>query len=53
MLRTLIIVSVFGVLVCGCSVDETIRQNAYVHNKTAEMAKAVAAGEEVSALWKR
>jgi len=48
MLRNLIIVSVFGLFVCGCAVDEVVRQNAYLHNKTAEMAKAVANTEEVS-----
>ena len=48
MLRNLIIFSVFGLFVCGCTVDEVVRQNAYLHNKTADMAKAVANTEEVS-----
>ena len=34
--------------VCGCSVDEALRQNAYLHNRTAEMARSVASSEEVS-----
>jgi hypothetical protein len=48
MVRNLIIVSVFGLFVCGCTVDEVVRQNAYLHNKTVEMAKTVASGEGVS-----
>jgi hypothetical protein len=48
MLRSIIIVSVLGLLVCGCTVDEVIRQNAYLHNKTVEMTKSVAGGEGVS-----
>jgi len=48
MFRNLIICSVFALFICGCQVDEVVRQNAYLHNKTAEMAKAVATGEEVS-----
>lgn len=48
MLRHLTVISLFGLFVCGCGVNEAVRQNAYVHNKTAEMAKTVAAGEEIS-----
>jgi hypothetical protein len=48
MLRSLIIVSVFGLFICGCAVDEAVKQNAYLHNKTVEMTKAVAGGEGVS-----
>ena len=48
MLRFSIIVSVLVLLVCGCQVDETVRQNAYLHNKTAEMAKTVASSENIS-----
>ena len=48
MLRNIFIISVFVLFACGCAVDETVRQNAYLHNKTAEMAKVIATGEEVS-----
>jgi hypothetical protein len=48
MLRNLIVISVFGLFISGCGVNEVVRQNAYLHNKTAEMAKAVAHIEEVS-----
>ena len=44
----IIIVIVFVLFTCGCGVDETVKQNAYLHNKTAEMAKMIATGEDVS-----
>lgn len=48
MLRVSIIVSVFGLFICGCAVDEVVRQNAYLHSKTADMAKTVASSEVIS-----
>ena len=48
MLKVLIVTGIFGLFVCGCGVDEVVRQNAYLHNKTAEMVKVVAGSEGVS-----
>lgn len=48
MLRISIIASAFVLLICGCGVDEIVKQNAYLHSKTTEMTKAAASGEEIS-----
>jgi hypothetical protein len=48
MLRISIIVCAVALFISGCGVDEVIKRNAYMHSKTTEMAKTLAAGEQIS-----